>query len=76
MLMESDVDPFDAQEAKPYKSDPDVKAMTDLVAAYQRNDISEFEKVLKSNRWVPGLACAVLACAVLACSHHNVWLRP
>ena len=39
------------QEAKPYKSDPEVKAMTDLVAAYQSNNIKEFEKVLRSNRW-------------------------
>lgn len=25
MLMESKVDPFDAQEAKPYKQDPEVR---------------------------------------------------
>mmetsp|Transcript_11291 Transcript_11291/g.33951 ORF Transcript_11291/g.33951 Transcript_11291/m.33951 type:complete len:442 (-) Transcript_11291:274-1599(-) len=50
MLMESDVDPFDAQEAKPYKSDPEVSAMTNLVDAYQRNNITEFEKTLKNNR--------------------------
>lgn len=50
MLMESQVNPFDAQEAKPYKNDPEILAMTDLVAAYQRNDILEFEKILKSNR--------------------------
>jgi len=50
MLMESSVDPFDAQEAKPYKNDPQVLAMTDLVQAYQRNDISAFERILKSNK--------------------------
>ncbi len=50
MLMESDVDPFDAQEAKPYRQDPDVLAMTNLVDAYQRNNIAEFEKTLKNNR--------------------------
>lgn len=50
MLMESPVDPFDAQEAKPYKNDPQVLAMTDLVQAYQRNDISAFEKILKTNK--------------------------
>jgi COP9 signalosome complex subunit 2 len=50
MLMESNVDPFDAQEAKPYKADPEVLAMTNLVDAYQRNDIYEFEKGLKDNR--------------------------
>lgn len=50
MLMESEVNPFDAQEAKPYKNDPEILAMTNLVAAYQRNEILEFEKILKSNR--------------------------
>eukprot|EP00250_Pteridium_aquilinum_P033893 c6596_g1_i1 orf=193-1512(-) len=50
MLMESQVNPFDGQEAKPYKNDPEILAMTNLVAAYQRNDILEFEKIIKSNR--------------------------
>ena len=31
MLMKSNVDPFDAQESKPYKNDPQIVAMTDLV---------------------------------------------
>lgn len=50
MLMESEVDPFNAQEAKPYKNHPEVAAMTNLVDAYQRNDIGEFEKILKNNK--------------------------
>ncbi|MCD7453661.1 COP9/signalosome complex subunit Csn2 [Datura stramonium] len=50
MLMESEVNPFDGQEAKPYKNDPEILAMTNLIAAYQRNDILEFEKILKSDR--------------------------
>ncbi|CAN6808502.1 unnamed protein product [Brassica oleracea] len=50
MLMESEVDPFDGQEAKPYKNDPEILAMTNLIAAYQRNEIIEFEKILKNNR--------------------------
>eukprot|EP00878_Enallax_costatus_P008522 GHUV01008910.1.p1 GENE.GHUV01008910.1~~GHUV01008910.1.p1 ORF type:complete len:373 (+),score=151.55 GHUV01008910.1:186-1304(+) len=50
MLMESNVDPFDAQEAKPYKQDPEVMAMTNLVAAYQGNNIREFEKILQQNK--------------------------
>ena len=50
MLMESSVDPFDAQEAKPYKNDPQVLAMTDLVQAYQRNDIMAFERILTTNK--------------------------
>jgi hypothetical protein len=36
------------QEARPYKADPEVVAMTDLVAAYQANDIRAFEKVLQA----------------------------
>lgn len=50
MLMESKVDPFDAQEAKPYKNDNEIMAMTTLVEAYQQNDISTFERTLKNNR--------------------------
>lgn len=54
MLMESAVDPFDAQEAAPYKQDPEVLAMTNLVAAYQQNDIMGFERILKTNKCAPG----------------------
>lgn len=50
MLMESKVNPFDAQEAKPYQQDSEIVAMTNLVAAYQRNDIGDFEKILKTHR--------------------------
>ncbi len=60
MLMESSVDPFDAQEAKPYKSDGEVLAMTNLVNAYQENNIKEFEKILRTNKSVvptPRLHC-------------------
>jgi len=50
MLMESEVDPFDSQEARPYKSDPEVSAMTELVSAYQASNIEKFEKILKQHR--------------------------
>ncbi|KAF9620870.1 hypothetical protein IFM89_015111 [Coptis chinensis] len=50
MLMESEVNPFDGQEAKPYKNDPEILAMTNLIGAYQRNEILAFEKTLKTNR--------------------------
>jgi hypothetical protein len=30
-----------------YKNDPEILAMTNLIAAYQKNDIMEFEKILK-----------------------------
>lgn len=49
MLMKSDINPFDSQEAKPYKNDPEILAMTQLVSAYQNNNISEFEKILRMN---------------------------
>jgi len=50
MLMKSGINPFDSQEAKPYRNDPDILAMTNLVNAYQNNDIVEFEKIVSSNR--------------------------
>ena len=36
--------------SKRYKNDPEILAMTNLVAAYQRNEIIEFEKILKVNK--------------------------
>ncbi|CAF1054021.1 unnamed protein product [Adineta ricciae] len=50
MLMRSTINPFDSQEAKPYKTDPEIQAMTNLVGAYQNNDIKEFESILRINR--------------------------
>jgi COP9 signalosome complex subunit 2 len=50
MLMGSEVNPFDSQETKPYKNDPQIKAMTDLVDAYQRREVHSAEKILKDNR--------------------------
>ena len=55
MLTNSDINPFDSQEAKPYKNDVEVVAMTNLVDAYNRNEIRLFEKLLKqSQRTVMG----------------------
>lgn len=48
--MRSDINPFDSQETKPYKNDPRISAMTDLVDAYQRDDIHRYESVLQNNR--------------------------
>jgi COP9 signalosome complex subunit 2 len=48
--MKSGINPFDSQEAKPYKNDPEILAMTNLVTAYQNNDIAHFEDILKTNR--------------------------
>ncbi|ESZ90270.1 putative COP9 signalosome subunit 2 (CsnB) [Sclerotinia borealis F-4128] len=50
MLMKSDINPFESQETKPYKNDPRIAAMTDLVDAYQRDDIHRYEDVLKRNK--------------------------
>ncbi|KAJ4002158.1 PCI domain-containing protein [Lentinula boryana] len=49
MLMGSEVNPFDSQETKPYKGDPEIKAMTDLVDAYQRREVHSAEKILRDN---------------------------
>lgn len=49
MLMKSDINPFDSQETKPYKNDPRISAMTDLVDAFQRDDIHAYEAVLSKN---------------------------
>lgn len=50
MLMRSSINPFDSQEAKPYKDNPDIQAMTNLIGAYETNDIKEFEMILEKNR--------------------------
>ncbi|KAL7417744.1 PCI domain-containing protein [Mrakia frigida] len=50
MLMGSDINPFDSQETKPYKNDAEIVAMTNLVAAYQRRDIHEAQKILRENK--------------------------
>ncbi|XP_013928082.1 PREDICTED: COP9 signalosome complex subunit 2 [Thamnophis sirtalis] len=34
MLMKSGINPFDSQEAKPYKNDPEILAMTNLVSCF------------------------------------------
>ncbi len=52
MLMKSDINPFDSQETKPYKSDPRILAMTELVDAFQRDDIHGYEKVLQRNQGI------------------------
>lgn len=50
MLMGSDINPFDSQETKPYKNDPRIAAMTELVDAYQRGDIHRYESILSNNK--------------------------
>ena len=50
MLHASSINPFDSQEVRPYKQDPEIIAMTNLVDAFHANDIQEFESILKKNR--------------------------
>ncbi|XP_014551653.1 hypothetical protein COCVIDRAFT_42093 [Bipolaris victoriae FI3] len=50
MLSGSDINPFDSQETKPYQNDPRISTMTDLVNAYQLEDIHGYEKILQNNR--------------------------
>ncbi|KAI1825020.1 putative COP9 signalosome subunit 2 [Xylaria intraflava] len=50
MLMKSDINPFDSQETKPYRNDPRIAAMTELVDAYQRDDMHKYVDVLQKNQ--------------------------
>ncbi|KAI9715212.1 MAG: hypothetical protein M1828_000910 [Chrysothrix sp. TS-e1954] len=50
MLMNSDINPFDSPETKAYQNDPRISAMTDLVDAYQRDDINRYESVLSKHK--------------------------
>lgn len=50
MLMKSEINPFDSQETKPYRNDPRIVGMTDLVEAYQRNEIHRYEQILETHK--------------------------
>merc|ERR1712137_286068 len=50
LLSLSQINPFGAPETASYKSDPQIVAMTDLVATYENNDIQGFERILQNNR--------------------------
>eukprot|EP00536_Pseudo-nitzschia_multiseries_P018403 jgi/Psemu1/248713/estExt_Genewise1.C_24810004 len=50
MLHASSINPFDSQEARPYRDDPEIAAMTNLVQAFQNNEIHKFERILKQNK--------------------------
>jgi COP9 signalosome complex subunit 2 len=43
MLMQSTINPFDSQEAKPYKNDPEIVAMTNLVRCVLSGFLDLFE---------------------------------
>uniref|UniRef100_A0A7S3L0Y4 PCI domain-containing protein n=1 Tax=Amphora coffeiformis TaxID=265554 RepID=A0A7S3L0Y4_9STRA len=50
MLHVSTINPFDSQEARPYRDDPEIVAMTNLVTAFHNNDIVAFEGILKQSK--------------------------
>lgn len=50
MLHASSINPFDSQEARPYRDDPEIQAMTNLVHAFQNNEIKKFESILRSSQ--------------------------
>lgn len=50
MLMKTEINPFESQETKPYRSDPRICAMTDLVEAYQHNEIHRYESILQTHK--------------------------
>jgi len=50
MLSLSTTNPLDSTEAKAYKNDPEILAMSHLISAYEYNDIIQFEKILRDNR--------------------------
>ena len=49
MLSTSSINPFDSQEARPYRDDPEITAMTNLVQAFHNNEIQKFERILRQN---------------------------
>jgi len=49
MLHSSTINPFDSQEARPYRDDPEIVAMTNLVQAFHNNEIQAFETILRKH---------------------------
>jgi COP9 signalosome complex subunit 2 len=50
MLHASSINPFDSQEARPYRDDPEITAMTNLVQAFHNNEIQKFERICRTGR--------------------------
>lgn len=46
MLHASSINPFDSHEARAHRDDPEIVAMTSLVAAFHDNDVRRFEAIL------------------------------
>jgi COP9 signalosome complex subunit 2 len=49
MLNGSDINPFDSQETQPYKNDPRLSGMMELLEAYQRDDIDRYVSVMQQH---------------------------
>ena len=50
MLSLSEIDPFDSPEAKPYMTNPEIEAMTNLRRAYAEKNVEELERILRENQ--------------------------
>uniref|UniRef100_A0A914XZH0 PCI domain-containing protein n=1 Tax=Panagrolaimus superbus TaxID=310955 RepID=A0A914XZH0_9BILA len=50
MLMKSDINPFDSQETKAFRDEPEIVAMTRLIKAYQEHNLKEFQEIVEENR--------------------------
>jgi len=50
MLNDSDINPLDSQETKPYRGDARIAAMTELVDAYHAEDIHRYQAILQANQ--------------------------
>jgi COP9 signalosome complex subunit 2 len=50
MLALSDINPFDSREAKVYQEEQEIKAIVQLREAYENNNISLFERLLRDKR--------------------------
>ena len=44
MLMKSDINPFDSQETKAFRDEPEIVAMTKLIKCYQEHDLKGFQR--------------------------------
>lgn len=52
LLSGNTVNLFDAPELQAYRAEPCVRAMTDLIDAYQRNDLAKFENSLERDEGI------------------------
>jgi COP9 signalosome complex subunit 2 len=50
MLMKSDINPFDSQETKAFRDEPEIVAMTRLIKAYQEHNLKEFQTIVDEHK--------------------------